>query len=273
MKKIVPFKKDIVFDTNIAGINSISLEHNIVVQKERVIKGKFIVSGDYKMTDTSTNLDTFDYELPFNISVDKKYNIDDAVVDINDFYYEIVNSKILTVSIELVVDNILCVKEDAFMDEVKNENSSLDVRDSSASLEESKEDDSLSKAEEVSSLDVSKPASDLDISKGDNLKRADDFKEREEESSNFTKESSLVSKVDSTCENADIQRNVNVKSIFDNLDENESYTVYKVHIVTDNDTTESIMNDYGVTRESLEAYNNLSEIKTGDKIIVPANEN
>ena len=61
-----------------------------------------------------------------------------------------------------------------------------------------------------------------------------------------------------------------VKSIFDNMDENEGYVVYKVHIVTENDTIESIMEKYDVTKEALEAYNNLNDLKIGDKLIVPA---
>lgn len=40
MKKIVPFKKDINFKTNIAEITSISLEHTLKV-------GNFTVDGDF----------------------------------------------------------------------------------------------------------------------------------------------------------------------------------------------------------------------------------
>ena len=54
------------------------------------------------------------------------------------------------------------------------------------------------------------------------------------------------------------------------MDENEGYVVYKVHIVTENDTIESIIEKYNTTKESLEAYNNLNDLKIGDKLIVPA---
>ena len=74
MRKLVPFKKDINFDTNVAVINSISLEHEIKTFENNLLIGKFIISGDYKMTDTSPNLDTFEYELPFNINIDKSIN-------------------------------------------------------------------------------------------------------------------------------------------------------------------------------------------------------
>ena len=223
MKKIVPFKKDIVFDTNIALINSISLEHEVSVQKEGVIKGKFIISGDYKITDASSSLDSFEYELPFNISVDKKYDIDSSSVLIDDFYYEVVNSKILTVSISLLVDDIsLC--------------------------------EDLVRNEEVKEISFDLAKEDVD---------------KEDVSNEDTTEIKEVSSLNDDSLKLDV---LSSKSIFDNLDENESYTVYKVHIVTENDTTESIINDYGVTREALEDYNNLSDVKIGDKIIVPANE-
>ena len=87
MKKIVPFKKDITLDTNVAEINSISLEHTLEKQENNIVSGSFIVSGTYKMNQTSVNVDSFEYKLPVNITIDKKYNIDDVVVDINDFYY------------------------------------------------------------------------------------------------------------------------------------------------------------------------------------------
>ena len=36
MKKLVPFKKDINFDTNVALINSISLEHEVTKQGDHL---------------------------------------------------------------------------------------------------------------------------------------------------------------------------------------------------------------------------------------------
>ena len=35
------------------------------------------------------------------------------------------------------------------------------------------------------------------------------------------------------------------------------------------DTIDKILTKYGVTKEDLESYNNITEIKPGDKIIVP----
>ena len=203
MKKIVPFKKDISFETNLAEINSISLEHEITDKEENLIAGNFIVSGDYKMADTSIGLDPFEYNLPFNINIDKKYNAKEASIDISDFYYEIINNRILSVNIELAIDNIEEVKEEVMEKEEK------EVEEKIPEIEDTEED-----------------------------------------------------------------RNVeSVKSIFDSLSDTDEYVTYKIHIVTENDTLESIANDYSVTKEDLSLYNDLTEVKIGDKIIVPESEN
>ena len=47
---------------------------------------------------------------------------------------------------------------------------------------------------------------------------------------------------------------------------------YKVYIVKEEDTIEKIYEKYKVNRELLEKYNNLNEIKLGDKIIIPSND-
>ena len=54
-----------------------------------------------------------------------------------------------------------------------------------------------------------------------------------------------------------------------NVDNNDTYTTYKVYIVEDSDTIESICSKYNITKEELEKYNDLENIKTKDKIIIP----
>jgi len=106
MKKIVPFKKDILFDNNVSEITSISLEHSLKVQKGNVISGNFIINGEYKMSDSSINTESFNFELPCNINLDERYILDHVQVDIDDFYYEVVNSNILQVNIDVLIDKL-----------------------------------------------------------------------------------------------------------------------------------------------------------------------
>lgn len=213
MEKIVPFKRDISFETKIAEIRSISLEHTYEIQNN-LISGTFIISGNYKLTDTSTNVDPFKFEIPFDISIDSRYELNKATVDINDFFYELINNEVLSVSITLIIDN----------------------------LEEKEEREMEKTEEEKQEVEEIKPVSYEETEKDDE-----------------TEEVKPVSASPET-----------VKSIFDNMDENEGYVVYKVHIVTENDTIESIMEKYDVTKEALEAYNDLNDLKIGDKLIVPA---
>lgn len=213
MEKIVPFKRDISFETKIAEIRSISLEHTYEIQNN-LISGIFIISGNYKLTDTSTNVDPFKFEIPFDISIDSRYELNKATVDINDFFYELINNEVLSVSITLIIDN-LEEKEEREMEEIQEEKQEVEEI-KPVSYEEAEKDD---ETEEVKPVSASPET---------------------------------------------------VKSIFDNMDENEGYVVYKVHIVTENDTIESIMEKYDVTKEALEAYNDLNDLKIGDKLIVPA---
>ena len=216
MKKIVPFKKDISFDNNIAEISSISLEHTLKLQEENIVSGEFIISGTYKMTEASLNVDPFEYKLPFDISVDKKYDTKNIDVDINDFYYEVTNNEILSVSIEVVLDGL----EEKPREE-KEENT---LTDEIETLEETREVENQTQTVSVENNET------------------------------------------------EVKEETNTKSIFEDLDENERYAVYKVHIVTENDTVESISSEYNINREDLETYNDLSELKIGDKLIIPSHE-
>ena len=216
MKKIVPFKKDISFDNNIAEISSISLEHTLKLQEENIVSGEFIISGTYKMTEASLNVDPVEYKLPFDISVDKKYDTKNIDVDINDFYYEVTNNEILSVSIEVVLDGL------------------------EEKPREEKEENTLT----------------------DEIETLEETREVENQTQTVSAENNEI----------EVNEETNVKSIFEDLDENERYAVYKVHIVTENDTIESISSEYNVNREDLEAYNDLSELKIGDKLIIPSHE-
>ena len=67
--------------------------------------------------------------------------------------------------------------------------------------------------------------------------------------------------------------NGKVESLFTKfLDDEDTYSTYKVYIVRENDTIESIIEKYSITKEELEEYNDLDNIKLFDKIIIPYHE-
>ena len=92
-----------LFKTNLSEITSISLEHNLNKEGISEISGNFVISGQYKIADTSVDVEDFSYELPFSINLDEKYILDKAEIDIDDFYYEIVNDSVLSVNIDVIV--------------------------------------------------------------------------------------------------------------------------------------------------------------------------
>ena len=249
MRKIVPFKKEIVFKTNISEITSISLEHNLHIENNNLISGNFIISGSYKIADSSINTEVFNYELPFDINVDEKYLLDNIVIDIDDFYYEIVNNKSLEVNIEVLIDKLeerpLVISKK--IEEVKDEEIS-DLVNENILLDEIEEDVQIMERC-IEKEDILSEFDTLDNSLINNNKEEIEPIELKYENKNLVK----------------------INSLFDNLDSSsETYKTYKVCIIRNGDNIETVLQKYSISKEELEKYNNLNEIKIGDKLIIPS---
>lgn len=189
MKKVIPFKKDIEFNTDIFEINSISLEHNLKPDNNQ-ITGDFIISGDYKDNDIALNNEPFIFNLPVTIDLDN-YDLSDVKIEIKDFNYDLISNNKLEVDIKLIIDDL---KE-------------IEIIDNIPIIEEYKEEAEI-KEEPVS----------------------------------------------------------------DNYITEEEYITYHVHIYRENDSIDSIITKYNISKDDLEEYNNLNDITIGSKIIIPSNE-
>ena len=276
MKKIIPFKKDIIFKTNLSEITSISLEHSLHKENEYLITGEFIVSGNYKISDNSINVDEFSYSLPFDINIDDKYDTSKIDIDIDDFYYEIVNDNILSINIDVLIDKL----EDKPLIEdiriVENEPiiSNTIVEDNNMETIETK------KAEKIY---IEELKQEKIIENDPDDKRC--IEEETKETSNLIIENSVQKNENIQIEKKEkkeekimqeqiIDNDNQMKSLFMTLDnEVEDYSTYKVYLVRDGDSIESIMEKYGIDRETLNLYNDLSELKIGDKLIIPTINN
>lgn len=117
MKKIIPFKKDLVFINNIYEITSISLEHNFKVD-DNEIRGEFIINGDYSKNIIEEK-EPFIFNIPFSAIIDYDFDKDKIVVDIDDFNYKIKDNNILEININLLIDNI--VKKEKLEDDIVEE--------------------------------------------------------------------------------------------------------------------------------------------------------
>ena len=107
MTQIIPFTKDITFKTKVFEITSISLDHDLQLKGEDIITGNFYVKGKFKMTKASQIEEGFNYKIPCEINISKEYDAYDAIIDIDDFYYDLLDEEILKVNIAVVIDNLV----------------------------------------------------------------------------------------------------------------------------------------------------------------------
>lgn len=191
LKKIVPFKKELFFKDNIAEVTSISLEHSLHKDNNSVT-GEFYINGEYKVTNVSSSVDRFEFTVPFEIALDEKYDTKNAIVDIDDFYYEIFDSNVLLINVEVRIDKLEEVRE----------------------IIEFEEEEPIIFKEEI--------------------KKVKEYFHEEE-----------------------------IKTT------KSEYVTYKIYIVKENDTLDTILETYNVDKEELSKYNVLDSIKIGDKIIIP----
>ena len=260
MKQIIPFKKDLPFKTKVSDITSISLERKIEILDGGIVTGTFYITGDYKMNEGSINREKFSFDLPFDITLDPRYDVNSVKADIEDFYYDVINEDTLKVNIDLYIEaeylpdnslnNDVLVEEDNEIDNVQKEDEYA---------EEDNEMNNVQKEDEPAEEDRNGLKSD---SKKDELVEV----EKEEDTSEKIKND------DATMNDSDIERNdVDdfANDLFSNLDNTETYTTYYVYIVKEEDTIDKIISLYGVTKEDIENYNDITSIKPGDKVIIP----
>jgi hypothetical protein len=275
MKKIIPFKKEILFKTRLKEVTSISLEHDYKINDD-VISGEFLISGDYKITASSINREEFSYKIPFEIAIDSRYDTKTMNLDIENFYYEIINEEILKVNIDVFVEGEY--KKDEAEKIVVESNS----KDNSI-LEENADNRSIiGNNNEV--LD-----NDIDNNLVEQIKEETNL-----ELNNFTEEkikNNILdiddSNIDSGNKNINIinnnpinninnninsKKNINPSSVnlFDNISMEDTYSTYYVYIVKEGDNIDDILNKYNITKEELENYNDISSIKPFDKLVIPS---
>ncbi len=243
MKRIIPFKKEIFFKTNISEITSISLEHNLSIDNQD-IKGEFIVNGDYKISDRSKMVETFDYKIPFEISIDDIYDISNALVDIDDFYYEIINNQILSVSIDVCVDKI---KERLIINEIPNLEEKKDIIEEL--YEEQKKEDNLSIEENDINIEKKINQENRCIEKGDIIPGKEEFDNMENKKEIIEKNESKNKDIVDNNESNKEEITDKINSLFSNVGDSNNYVAYNVYIIREGDTIDGIIEKYETTED------------------------
>ena len=199
------------------------------------------------MTAASQIENDFSYKIPVDIEIDDKYDLSNLVIDIDDFTYEVLNEEVLKVDIELILDKL----------ELKKEKIELKKEPVIEFL-----DDELISSEELFMEEDTKE--DLEIKKNiENKDTRDDYFEQTKEEG---KEKKVNVNVDTEEKNIDES-----PSLFASFDSSqETYSTYSVYILRENDSIDEVINKYKTTREQLEEYNDLNNLRIGTKIIIPS---
>jgi len=286
MRKIVPFNNVLTFDTDVNEITAISLEHNLVKEAD-AISGVFYISGEYKILNGGLNQEKFNFELPFDIALGTRYQMDSLLVDIDDFRYELVEENKMKVNIDLYIDGEEAPIESIEVNEepvevietpladIREENNEEKVEDTNElnnddndiyeekeviddnDMIEEGEIDMNNQNDEVNYMDNIKDTMENDIKRESDLVKEFIYNQEEDEGINLSS---------NNIEND----NDNDNNILNNLNDEENYVTYKVYRVVDGDTIDSILTKYKVTKEELLCYNeNITEVKVGDKLIIP----
>ena len=225
MKQTIPFKKDITFKTKIGELTAISLDNDLTLKGEDLIVGNFYISGNYKMLEGSIEEESYSYKIPCEIAISSEYDTYDAVIDIDDFYYEIINDEVLRVNITVVISNL--------------------------ERKEIKEEEETNEVEVLTDEDDRMLSINDDIANNIKLPLEEEFEEIKE-----IEKPRNVSNFDKVKESAKNQ--------------DDTYITYKVYIYKEEDTIESVLEKYSITKEELANYNNLEDIIPGSKIVIPS---
>lgn len=223
MKQVIPFYKEIVFKNKIANLTSISLEHNEKVVDGEV-SGEFIVYGDYKVHNDTTEKEEFKYKLPFTALLPDDIDLNTVKVDITDFKYDQIDEDVLRIDIDFSIegDTLECLDEREEVSEEDTINEEID--------------EILGIKEKVETLEL--PVESMD----------EEVQVRED---TINEEVQVIEKTEEKIETM------------------EEYVTYHVHVVGSNDSVENIMKLYNTNLDMLNQYNDIKELKIGDKVIIP----
>ncbi len=254
MKQIIPFNKEITFKKAVSDITSISLDHDLQLKGEDLITGNFYIKGKFKMTKASITEEEFSYKIPCEIAISDDYDTYDATVDIDDFYYDLLDDSILKVNIAVVIDNLVkkerCI-EDEEVDEKNDEVGELDYNlDFTKEKEKTKKQEEKEEDKEKEDEQPKEKTKQLDIEQVESDKKIGiTYQETEKERINPV--------------------NV-IKSSNEDLFKTENtYQTYYVYLTKDEDTFDTLKEKYRVSKEDILNYNDITEITPGIKVIIP----
>ena len=268
MKKIVSFEKELDFPSMIGEITSIALDNNLDFIDQNTITGTFTISGSYKMTEASTLEESFKYKIPVDITLVETFDLSSVKVTIDNFNYEVINDDVLKCNIDVLIDGI---------EEIILEEELIDNTEKNPDEVISTEELNLKEMESVRECDGDKMEDkELDMEKAD-IQEEVEFpfkqisevkelnKEQEDKKEGYDKKMKNEEKeLDNNLEGQ------NISSLFEAFSStDETFKTYSVYILRREDTIETVLNKYSITREELSDYNDLENLEIGSKLVIP----
>jgi len=234
MKKIINYEKDILFKTNIGEICSICLEHDFTVD-DGVLRGEFILSGEYKANELSINKDPFMYRLPLEYELEPTCDVDTLSYDIDNFEYT-TNADELSVYIDFGIRYEEKANEPIIPSITEDELNS----DEEGEYELPKMSRVMMEDDEVNEPEVIEAPKVVD-------------------EDGVTVEEMNEERLDAMDEGI----------ILESTSSEDEYMVYHVHIVREGDTLDTIANQYNSNIEVIKKYNNIETLEYKSKLIIP----
>lgn len=268
MKKIVSFEKELDFPSMIGEITSIALDNNLDFIDQNTITGTFTISGSYKMTEASTLEESFKYEIPVDITLVETFDLSSVKVTIDNFNYEVINDDVLKCNIDVLIDGI---------EEIVLEEELIDNTEKNPDKVISTEELNLKEMESVRECDGDKmEEKELDMEKVDiqeevefPFKQISEVKELNKEQEDKKEGDDKKMKN----EEKELDNNLkgqNISSLFEAFSStDETFKTYSVYILRREDTIETVLNKYSITREELSDYNDLENLEIGSKLVIP----
>lgn len=241
MNQKIEFKKDCIMKTMVSEITDISLSHDYKVLDD-MIEGYFDVSGEYKITKTSMVREEFMYTIPFSIALSSLIDKSSINLTIGDFNYSI-EKDILHLKMVLNMDYKEVEIEEPEPEMVEEE-------------EEIIEEEGMDTVDEILE-------SIPDVTDEDDETVYHNELMIDEKNDNVLMEETEVNVEEKK------EAEASIKNIINGMSDEENYCKYKVYIMREEDTIESVAIKYNVSLDDLRGYNDIENINIGDKIVVP----
>lgn len=224
LESIIPFTKDLEFQTKVSEITSISLERDFTV-KECAVTGNLYVTGEYKSHEISANVSPFNYKIPFTIEIPDNIDKESIRLEINDFAYEMLEDTGISVHVELL----------------------------------------LSANEEEKVIEEEPAPKEVEVD-SDEIIRMLEEETKNEKDEKTNEEPEETPRHDEEIKTQDTNILLNSTS---NTDE---YITYHIHVLKEGETIASIASLYNIKESTLQEYNDLTNVSTGYKIVIPSTD-